>query len=467
MTPMSAPSRPRLAPAAALALALAGCAVTEPATRPELALPAQWAEPAAPGATLPGAGWWQAFGSSQLQPLLDEALAANPDLRITAERVRQAAILLENAGAARLPTANLGGNTGWRRSDDGRGTAIDGESTGASLAIAYEVDLWGRLAAGVEAARADLAASRYDLDAARLSLATGVAATYFQYLSLQTRLGIARENLAIAERVLAIVEARYRNGAASVLDVSRQRATVLAQRAAIDPLAVQARQTLTALAVLLGRAPQPLPLSEERLEHLAVPGIAAGLPAELLVRRPDLASAEARLAAADADVAAARAALLPAIELSGSSGLATAALASLANPASTLALTASLAHTVFDGGRLRNQVALSRSQREQLVQTYRQAVHTALKEVEDALGNAARDRLQEDTQLLIREEARRSLRLAELRYREGVDDLLTVLDAQRTLFQAEDQLAQLRLARLADALDLYKALGGGWSGQGG
>jgi outer membrane protein TolC len=191
--------------------------------------------------------------------------------------------------------------------------------------------------------------------------------------------------------------------------------------------------------------------------------VAPGLPAELLVRRPDLASAEAQLAAADADVAAARAALLPDIQLSGSAGLASAALLSLANPASSVALSAAVAQTLFDGGRLRGRVETARSQRIQLVESYRQAIHAALKEVEDGLGNAERNRQQEASQLLIREEARRSLRLAELRYREGVDDLLTVLDAQRTLFQAEDQLAQLRLSRLTGALDLYKALGGGWA----
>jgi len=457
------PARPQLL-VAALALALGGCAITEPVTRPRLALPADWSEPVAADAALPVATWWRGFGSTRLEALLDEALAGNPDLRVAAERVHQAEIQLRSAGASLLPVATVGGDTGWRRAEDGRGSAaVENESSGASLVISYEIDLWGRLAAGVAAAEADVASFRHDLQTARLTLVTSVANTYFQFLSLRTRFAIARDNLAIAERVFAIVEARYRNGAASALDVSRQRTTVLAQRAALLPLEVQARQTLTALAVLLGRAPQPLPLGDETLDAFAIPAVAPGLPAELLVRRPDLASAEAQLAAADADVAAARAALLPDIQLSGSAGLASAALLSLANPASSIALSAAVAQTLFDGGRLRGQVETARSRRVQLVESYRQAIHTALKEVEDGLGNAERNRQQEASQLLIREEARRSLRLAELRYREGVDDLLTVLDAQRTLFQAEDQLAQFRLSRLTGALDLYKALGGGWA----
>jgi multidrug efflux system outer membrane protein len=154
--------------------------------------------------------------------------------------------------------------------------------------------------------------------------------------------------------------------------------------------------------------------------------------------------------------------LLPSIQLSGSTGLASTALLSLANPAFSVGFTASIAQTLFDGGRLRNQVLLSESQRRVLVESYRQAIHVALKEVEDSLASIARDRNQTLAQQAIRDEAQRSLRLAELRYREGVDDLLTTLDAQRTLFSAQDSLAQQQLARLTSVVDLYKALGGGW-----
>ncbi|WP_332674361.1 efflux transporter outer membrane subunit [Aromatoleum sp.] len=448
--------------AAALAL-VAGCAITEPTTRPELAMPAGWTEATPAAAALPASGWWRDFGSPSLHDLVDAALAANPDIRIAAERVRQAEIQLRAAGASLLPFATAGGDTGWRRSDAGSGSrAIEAESTGASLAISYEVDLWGRLAAGVEGTDAFLAASRYDFETVRLTLVSGVANTYFQLLATRARLDIARENLAIAERIFDVADARFRNGAASALDVSRQRSTVLAQRAAILPLETAERQTRAALAVLLGRPPQGFALAGEVLGALTIPAVAPGLPAELLVRRPDLAGAEARLAAANADVAAARAALLPSIQLSGSAGLASTALLSLANPGNSVALTASLAQTLFDGGRLRGEVETARSRRRELVETYRNAVYVALQEVEDALGNAERDQRQEEVQLLIRDEAQRSLRLAELRYREGADDLLAVLDAQRTLFDAQDQLAQLRLARLADAVDLFKVLGGGW-----
>ncbi|MBN9429206.1 MAG: efflux transporter outer membrane subunit [Burkholderiales bacterium] len=455
-------ARPRLLPALGIAVALAGCAVTEPATRPAVPVPAAWDEAAISGATTPVTrDWWRSFGSAQLALLIDEALAGSPDLRIAAERVQQAEIQLRNSGTSLLPTASVGGNSSARHSD-GNGSSGTSESSSVSLGISYELDLWGRLAAGVDAARASLAGSRYDFETARLSLSAAVASTWFQLAALEERLRIARENLAIAERVYAIVEVRYRNGVASALDVSRQQTTVLTQRAALLPLQTQLTQTRSALAVLLGRAPQGFAVSNDALFLLSIPSLSAGLPSELLTRRPDLASAEAQLAAADANVAAARAALLPSVQLSGSTGLASSALLSLANPVFSVSLAGSIAQTLFDGGRLRNQVETVQSRRRELVETYRKAVLTSLKEVEDALSNAARNTRQEASQSLIIEQAQRSLQLAELRYREGAEELLTVLDAQRTLFQAQDQLAQLRLARLGSALDLFKALGGGW-----
>lgn len=445
-----------------MAACLAACSTPGPATRVALEMPPAWSEPAVGTGALQ-ADWWRSFQSDELVQLVDQALAGSPDLAVAAERVRQAEISVRSAGASLFPSVSLGGSTGSRRTDPGAGAGFSSsESSSLSLGVSYEIDLWGRLAAGVRGAEASLVGSRFDLDSARLSLTAAVADAYFQVLALRVRLDIARSNLALAERLLGIVEARYRNGAASSLDLSRQRTTVLSQRAALLPLQVQERQTLSALAVLLGHVPQGFGVIATGLDGLDVPEVQAGLPSQLLTRRPDLASAEAQLAGADADVDAARAALLPGIQLSGSAGLASTALLSLANPSVSLGLTAAIAQTIFDGGRLRGQVELSESQRRQLVETYRKAVLTALKEVEDALGNAARSRDQEAAQRTIRDEAQRALGLAELRYREGADDLATLLDAQRTLFSAQDQLAQLRLSRLTAALDLFKALGGGW-----
>jgi NodT family efflux transporter outer membrane factor (OMF) lipoprotein len=450
---------------------LAACAtVPSPTTRPELTLPAGWTEAqAAASAAANRDGlreWWHSFGSDELARLVDEAQAANPDLRIAAERVTQAEFAVRSAGASLFPALDASASSGERRSEAEAAPATRTRSTSVGLSASYELDLWGRLAAGQRGAEAARDASRFDLDTARLSLTSGVATAYFQVLALRVRLDIARENLAIAERVLGIADARYRNGVASALDLSRQRSTVLAQRAALVPLEVQERQTLTALALLLGRAPQGFEVQARALDALRVPEVAPGLPAELLTRRPDLASAEARLAAAEADIAAARAALLPRISLSASAGLASGALLSLSNPVSTAGLTASVVQSIFDAGRQRNTVRINESAQRQLVESYRAAVYAALKNVEDALGNTTRGREQEASQLAIREEAQRALRLSELRFREGADDLSTLLDAQRSLFNAQDQLVQARLLRLTSAVDLFKALGGGWESPG-
>lgn len=452
------PRFPRTALAAAL-IVLGGCAVHEPPTVVNMPLPEAWREaPLATEAQVPQ-DWWRGFGSPRLEALVQEALAGSSDLRTAAQRVRQADIALQTAGAAQLPGVSVSAGSSANRSEG----ASTRKSTSVSLSVGYEVDLWGRLAAGEQGARAALEASRYDLETARITLTASVATTYFQWLALRERVAIARQSLETAERVLRVVQARARNGVATPLEVSQQTTTVLQQRTALAPLEEQVRQTASALALLLGREPVGFDVGgDEGLMALDAPAVAPGLPSALLARRPDLRAAEARLAAADADVAAARAALLPSIALSVGGGVGSAALLSLAGATGSASLAASLAQSLFDGGRKELQVESVRSQREVLVETYASAVRRALKEVQDGLGNAATSERQEGTQREVVVQAQRSLQLAELRYREGVDTLLTVLDAQRTLFSAQDALAQTRQARLTAAVDLYRVLGGGW-----
>lgn len=450
------------------ALLLAGCATGVDTSRPVLNVPASWSETVSASNAALQRDWWNGFGSAELVSLVDEGLAANADLFIATERVKQAELAARLAGASLFPivdvqagtSASYGKSTGTGFSSSG---AQGDQSSSVSIGVSYEIDLWGRVAAVARGARASLEATRFDAETVRLSITSGIASGYFQVLALRMRLGVARDNLAISEKVLSIVEARYRFGAAGALDVSRQRTTVLSARAAVLPLEVQERQTVSALAILLGRPPEGLRVETANLDAMTIPQVGAGLPSDLLTRRPDLASAEAGLVAADANVAAARAALLPAVSLTGSAGVGGAGLLSLSNPAWGVELAASFVRSLFDADARKNQVAVSESSRRQLVETYRRAVYSALKEVEDALSNAQRNQAQEQAQLGIRQEAERSLQLSQLRYREGADDLSSVLDAQRTLFSTNDALAQLRLLRLTGALDIFKALGGGWT----
>jgi NodT family efflux transporter outer membrane factor (OMF) lipoprotein len=411
----------------------------------------------------PTLDWWRCFGSVDLATLVAGALTANPDLAIAAERVLQAEAQVRIAGATLFPVVDFRAGTSHAETRVDGGNWKSAEASSANFSASYELDLWGKNAAGVRAARASLFASRFDRETVRLTLVTGVANAYFQLLSLRGRLAITRDNLAIAERVFKVVDARVRNGAASALDLARQQAAVLTQRAAIPPLELQERQTLFALAILLGKMPEGFDTAVATLTGLAVPRVAPGLPSQLLVRRPDLASAEAQLAAANANVAVARAAMLPAISLTGSAGLASDVLLNFLNaPTAAWSLGASLLQPIFNAGRLRAQVAVAASRERELVETYRKVILAALADVESALASGSRSADQELLQQQVVEQARVALRLAEIRYREGVDDLLTVLDAQRTLFQAEDQLAQIRLARLQASVGLFKALGGAW-----
>jgi NodT family efflux transporter outer membrane factor (OMF) lipoprotein len=427
-------------------------------------MPSAWTEQGPADSIALTRDWWRGFGSTELAGLIDDALRASPDMAIAAERVIQAEAQARIAGASLFPALSFGASTGRRETRPEGGSWSGENSSSAAFSASYEIDLWGGNAAGKRSAESSLLATRYDQETVRLTLVAGVANGYFQLLSLRGRLGVARENLQIAERVLKVVDARARNGAASALDLARQRSAVLGLRASMPALELQERQTLYALAILAGRQPEGFDAAGPAVIALAVPRVAPGLPSDLLLRRPDLASAEAQLASANANVAAARAALLPGISLSGSAGLASNVLVNfLHSPTATLALGASLLQPIFEGGRLRGQIDAAESRERELVEGYRRTILAALADVEGALASVGRTADQETLQAQVVEQSRNALRLAEIRYREGADDLLTLLDAQRTLFQAEDQLAQVRLSRLQASVGLFKALGGGWS----
>lgn len=468
----SAPARPRLRPlrvclALSAALLISACATPlKPGAVDAPALPGSWSEAVATPSTTQHleADWWRSFESAELAALIDQALAGSPDLRIATERVVQAEIAVRTAGASLFPALNLSAST-QARETGGSGTADASDQSNLGLALSYEIDIWGSNMLALEGSRAQLAATRFDYEGTRLSLVAGVANAYAQILAQRARIEIARNNLEIAERLFRIVEARYQNGAASALDVSRQRATVMSARDSLLPMETQERQLLRALALLTGNVPQGFDVQGGSLYALTLPPVDAGLPAELLARRPDIAAVEARLLGADANIAVARAALFP---LKLSLGLTTNlssgefGFVDLANPAHAATLTLSLVQAIFDGGRLRGQVESAESSRRQLVEQYRSTVLTALKEVDDVLGELERSRRQEESQRAIRDEYSRALQLSELRYREGSDSLTTLLDAQRSLFSAEDTLLQQRLTRLTATINLYKALGGGW-----
>ncbi|MFZ6769393.1 efflux transporter outer membrane subunit [Undibacterium sp. Di26W] len=476
---------------------LAGCA-SQTAT-PDNAtvltdMPSQWAAVDVESTAVANqatATWWQGFGSAELDSLMLQGLKNNPDLSMAAEHIVQAEaqariagaslfpVLEANAGASRREThgnskqstsqtSTTTGDTGTNGTNGVTGTSgTDGGNTSLSLGLAasYEFDFWGKNAATRRAADSLQQASSYDRDTLRLTLVGGIATAYFQILAVRERLAVAQDNLAIARRVLQVVDARVRYGASGQLDLARQRAAVLTQEATIPPLQLQEQQGLYALAILLGQVPPGFQVAGDQLRQVSLPAAAAGLPASLLHRRPDLASAEAQLAAANANISAARAALFPSISLSTSLGIASDSLHGLLNaPVTSFNLAAGLTQTIFDGGRLRAQVNIAESRQRELLLAYRKAVLAALADVDTALAASHRMQLQESLLQAYLQETEQALHLSEIRYRAGADDLLVLLDAQRSRFQAQDQLTQIRLSRLQAQIGLFKALGGGWQG---
>ena len=403
----------------------------------------------------PAPDWWRGFNSPELDRLIATTQTENLDLSAAEARVLQADARVRQSGAALLPTVGLNADA-VKQTHSG--------SFGLSVGASYELDFWGRNHDLLMAAQAVSKATRADRETVALTATTGTANTYFQLLSLRERLAIARLNLETALAVLAITEARVRDGIATPLELAQQRAQIAGLQSVIPQFEQQELQTRAALALLLGRPPEGFDVADTNLEALILPAIGAGLPSELLVRRPDIVTAEANLQASRANVAAARAALFPSISLTGSGGLASASLTGLiANPATSFSFGLSLAQTIFDAGRLTAQSDEARAREQELILAYRGAAITAFSEVETSLGAIAHLTDQEIYQTEQVAQSQQAFDIAQLRYREGVADFLSVLDAQRTLYQARDSLGQLKLSRLQAIVALYKALGGGWT----
>ncbi|CAN5325644.1 pyoverdine export/recycling transporter outer membrane subunit OmpQ [soil metagenome] len=433
------------------------------------------------------ADWWRAFGSAELDALVAQAQAQSLDIAAAVARVQQAGATARIAGAALQPELTLAFDA-QREGRLGGQAYVDGSSYAAGLSARYEVDFWGGKRAARDGALAGLQAGVFDRDTVVLTTTAAVASNWLQAVALQTRIDVAGHNLRDASALLRLVEARGRAGAALPLELAQQRGLVASQRRAIAALRQQAADAQSRIAVLLGRTPAQLAQGatlsapgasdgmpdpnaphtphapndrRDPLEALHVPAIDAGLPSSLLLRRPDIARAEARLASADANVAVARAAMLPSLSLGLGIGWDSTRLRSVFdNPVYTLA--AGLAAPVFDAGRLAAGHALAQAQREELLASYRSAIVAAFADAETALNAVAGTDAQAAAQADELAQAQRARALAETRYRAGADTLLTLLDAQRTLYAAQDLAASLKEARLQARVALYKALGGGW-----
>jgi outer membrane protein, multidrug efflux system len=445
--------------AAALLPALTGC-LQSVVSDPALDLPARYrAAHGKPNAALPKLDWWRGFRSRELSGLMDEAQIANLDIAAAVARIVQADAQSRIVGAALLPAIGLD-TSGTRARGPG------GPDTGnirVALNAAYEIDFWGKNRAALQAAEEGSVASRYAREVVALSVLATIANQYFLLLSSQDRLRLAHENLRSAVRVLDAIRQRREVGTASELDVAQQESVVATQRAVIPTIELLIGQNRNTLAVLIGRAPEYANIRGGSLNQLAYPRVTPGMPSDLLTRRPDIRQAEALLAAGDANVYAARAAFFPTIQLTGTGGFTSNALKTLFNPESAFySLAAGLTQPIFDGFRLKGLLNLEQGRQEELLQLYRRSVISAFADVENALIAVQQLAERERRQHEVVNSSRRAFDLSETRLREGTIDLVTLLNTQQTLFQAQDLLVQIRFARFSAVVSLFQALGGGW-----
>jgi multidrug efflux system outer membrane protein len=442
-------------------LMLSACKVGPDYERPAMPAPVDWLVGTEPVAW-PSVDWWHGFNSPLLDGYIVQAQAANYDLAAAVARVREADAQARIAGAPLLPQLQGTASATHQRASGSAGLRTNTVFE-PGLNASYEIDFWGKNRAAADAALETAFASRYDQVTVELSVVTAVAATYFQALETRDRLRVAEDNFTSAEDILKGLQLQETVGIATALDVAQQETTVETLNAAIPPLREQLRQTIDALAILLGQTPESLDITGGTLTDLSFPAVVPGLPSELLARRPDVASAEAHLKSANANITVARAAFFPSIQLTGSAGFASTALATAFNPANGLfALGAGLTQPIFEGGALEGQLEFSKATYDELLADYRKAVISAFGNVEDALVGVQQTADQARRQENATVAARRAYEIAQSQMHAGTINILTVLNTEGALFTAEDALVQARFGQLQALVTLFSALGGGW-----
>ena len=447
----------------------AGCVLTQDIPDPALDIPggykaARLIDPDAP----PTLDWWRGFRSPELTDLMEEAQRVNLDIAAAVARFKQADAQARVAGAALLPTLSTGGQQVYSRTS---GSSASGLSIGgrevvnysSSLSASYQLDFWGQYRDAAQAAEETSIANRFDRDVVALTTLTSVANAYFQVLASQDRIRTAERNIASATRILEAIRQRFKAGTGTDLDVAQQESVLANQRAAVPPLRQTLDQNINALALLVSRPPESLRIAGGSMNQISTPRVTPGLPSELLTQRPDIRRQEAQLASATANVGSARAQFFPSIQLTGQGGYQSSSLVSLFQPhAAFFSVVGGLTQPIFDGGVILGNFELAKAKQDELLQTYRKAVVSAFTDVDNALMSIKQTTEKLRLQREVVASSRRAFQLSEQQLRAGTADIVTVLNTQLTLFQAEDVLWQAQLARLLAFVSLYQALGGGW-----
>ena len=444
---------------------------------------AQSLPPSGKDASLPASAseapveWWRSFGSTELQGLIDRGLSNNPDIRIALNRIVQAKARAEQANAGKLPslTAPLvaadqfpGGTTvgaapaGSASSSSPNGQVTSQRTFQGSIRADWRLDLWGEQGALADSARFQLQRAVYERENVQRNLAASIASSYVDYLSLNDRLRTARKTEEVLNATLATIEKRVAAGDATLSELEQQRAAIFSARAAIPTLEQQRFDAIAAMAFLVGTVPGDLKLSDEGLDTLSIPAVLPGLPSALLLRRPDIRMAEAQLLAADADVAVARARLLPPIDLSAQAGYSSILLSQLFLPQNLFwSAVSNVTVSIFDAGRKQNDKVFSQALQEEMVETYVRSLHQAMKEVESALSSVRQSQRRLAAQQDTIQAAQRAWDISSKVYGVGGIDYLTLLDTERSYHRYLDDYQRTRMEYCRSYISLFQALGGG------
>jgi multidrug efflux system outer membrane protein len=452
-----------------VAILLLGCSVQPKYEKPAAELPEAWKE-TAPRFAEDGR-WWRIYQDASLEATVDEALANNADLLIAAARVDEARALLGEARSFFFPRVDAQGSATRQRNSERvafspPGAPREFSTYRATVDVSYELDLFGRLSSNAAAARAELEASEASREAVRLALAAQVAKSYFALRAFHEQVELTRRTLSLREEWLGLQRKRHRGGVISDYELRQQEAEAAATRAQLPPLEREREREEVALSVLLGRTPKQVFESQVKVkdafdERPGAPAVPSGLPSELLLRRPDLVEAERRLAAANARIGVARAEMFPSIALTGALGSESSALSDLfSGPSLIWRVAAAVTQPIFAGGRLQARTEAAEARERAALAQYQQAIRSAFGEVRTALIAQSRARESYEAESARAAALGETLRLARLRYENGVASQLDVIDAERGLLAARIARIDALRAHRAAVADLFRALGG-------
>jgi len=467
---------------AMLAILAGGCAnvpsVGPDYHKPETKAPTQWTEPLSGGETdsaAATAAWWKNFHDTELDSLMARAACSNLDLRMAQSRVREARAQYGGASADLWPTVNGGGGYNrWRQSEHQPvlgslpippGVPFDGNVYQAGFDASWEIDVFGGKRRAVESAGAQLVASEFSRRDVLVSLLGEVARNYVDLRGYQKRLAIANQNIEAQEKSLAITQNRFTNGLATDLDVQQAKTVLATTRAAVPTLESLIETTMHRLEVLTGQQPGTLQTELAAVAPIPAqpPQVPVGLPSELLLRRPDISRAERQLAAATANIGVAKSDLFPKFYLTGSVGSESISADDWFTSGSRFwSVGPAVQWRIFDAGRIRANIKVQNARQEQALAAYEQTVLTAFEEVEDNLVLYAKEQLRRRSLEDAVAASQKSLETANKLYANGLTDFIHVLDAERSLYQTQDALAQSDRTVSANLVALYKSLGGGW-----